>query len=93
MKTIHKFILPMKEECEIEMPYMALILRAENQDGFVCLWAIVDTAAPKVKRYFNLYKTGQEVKENPDNLFLIGRADIHVGMDLGMWVFEKLKVQ
>lgn len=91
MKAIHKFILPMKEESVIEMPYGVRIIKGENQEGFVAIWAIVDLNAPLVKREFRLYKTGQKFEcGNVDNLHFIGRADIHVGMDLGMHIFEIL---
>lgn len=91
MNAIHKFILPMKEESAIEMPYNAKIIKGENQEGFVAIWAIVDTEAPVTNRIFRLYKTGQEIKELPENLLFIGRADVHVGMDLGMHIFELVK--
>lgn len=91
MKAIHKFILPMKEESVIEMPYKAKIINGENQEGFVAIWAIVDTEAPLVNRHFRLYKTGQSINEHPEHLKFVGRADIHVGMDLGMHIFELLK--
>ncbi|AIM37355.1 hypothetical protein KO02_12120 [Sphingobacterium sp. ML3W] len=88
MNTIHKFILPMKEESTITMPFGARIIKGENQEGFVAIWAIINTAAPSVDRHFRLYKTGQEIKETPEKLVFIGRADIHVGMDIGMHIFE-----
>lgn len=91
MKAIHKFILPMKEESVIEMPYKAKIIKGENQEGFVAIWAIVDTEAPLTKRHFRLYKTGQLFEcGDVDKLHFIGRADVHVGMDLGMHIFELL---
>lgn len=73
------------------MPYKAKIIKGENQDGFVAIWAIVDTSAPLVNRHFRLYKTGQEINELTERLKFIGRADIHVGMDLGMHIFELLQ--
>ncbi len=91
MKAIHKFILPMKEESTIEMPYGAKIIKGENQEGFVAIWAIVDLDAPLVERHFRLYKTGQKFEcGGVTKLDFIGRADIHVGMDLGMHIFELL---
>ena len=81
----------MKEESVIEMPYNAKIIKGENQEGFVAIWAIVDLNAPLVKRSFRLYKTGQKFDCNDvSKLKFIGRADIHVGMDLGMHIFELL---
>lgn len=79
----------MKEESSIEMPFGAKIIKGENQEGFVAIWAIIDLKAPLVNRNFRLYKTGQEFESGDINkLIFIGRADIHVGMDLGMHIFE-----
>lgn len=78
----------MKEEVEIEVPKFAQFLKAEMQDGFIVVWAIVNENEPIEKRQFRLYKTGQQIKVAPKHLYLLGRADIHVGMDLGIWVFE-----
>lgn len=81
----------MKEKSTIEMPYGAKIIKGENQEGFVAIWAIVDTEAPLTARNFRLYKTGQLFECGDVNkLQFIGRADIHVGMDLGMHIFELL---
>ena len=92
MKSIFKYILPMKEEATINMPYGAKIIKGENQEGFVAIWAIVDLDAPMVKREFRLYKTGQKFQcSDTSKLKFIGRADIHVGMDLGMHIFELVK--
>lgn len=91
MNSIHKFILPMKEESTLEMPYKSKIIKGENQEGFVAIWAIVDFDAPLVTRHFRLYKTGQKFEcSDVSKLEFIGRADIHVGMDLGMHIFELL---
>lgn len=81
----------MKEESTLEMPYKSKIIKGENQEGFVAIWAIVDFDAPLVTRHFRLYKTGQKFEcSDVSKLEFIGRADIHVGMDLGMHIFELL---
>ncbi len=81
----------MMEEVAIDLPFGAKVFNAEMQEGFVCIWAIVDTTAPVTKRHFNLYKTGQEIKADVNYLHYIGIAKVNVGMDLGMHVFENLK--
>lgn len=58
MKKIFKYILPMMEEVQVDLPFGAHVFNAEMQEGFICIWAIVDPAAPAAKRNFNLYKTG-----------------------------------
>lgn len=92
MKAIHKYVLPMLEESFVDMPSVNTVISAEMQDGWICVWAIVDTNLPMVKKRFNLYKTGQEIKEPIENLKYIGIAKIHVGMDLGMHIFEVLNL-
>ena len=78
----------MMEECSIEMPEYSLVISGEMQDGFVVIWAVVETDDPMVRKRFNLYKTGQEIKCDPVMMRYIGIAKIHVGMDLGMHIFE-----
>lgn len=88
MKAIHKYKMPMLEESETEMPAGAEVIRAEMSEGWICCWAIVSTEAVMVKKKFRLYKTGQEITADTGKLKYIGIANIHVGMDLGMHVFE-----
>jgi len=78
----------MLEESETEMPAGALPIRAEMNEGWVSVWAIVSTDAVMVKKKFRLYKTGQEITADTNKLKYIGIANVHVGMDLGMHVFE-----
>ena len=88
MKAIHKYVLPMLEESFVDMPSVNTIISAEMQEGFICVWAIVDTDSPIINKKFNLYKTGQEIKANVKVLKYIGIAKVNVGMELGMHVFE-----
>lgn len=50
-KAIHKFILPMKEESTIRLPYGANIIKGENQDGFVAIWDISEFTGIGLGKY------------------------------------------
>jgi hypothetical protein len=44
-----------------EMPAGAQVLHVAMQGPQPCLWALVDTEAPKVERLFKTYGTGQDI--------------------------------
>lgn len=71
------------------MPEGALVIRVDGINGFLCLWAVVDTAAPIVKRDFLLFKTGAAM---PDDILkayhYLGCGGIFVQMELMMYVWE-----
>jgi len=70
MKTIWKFgihkdgktdtIFP--NRVEIGMPKDAEIISVMEQDNDICLHAIVDSEAPKDRRFFEVFGTGHEIK-------------------------------
>lgn len=99
MKTIWKFPLPI-EACVLEMPRGAIILALQTQwiiaprpyrlekderETFPCLWAIVDTEAPKEKRRFETFGTGHLFPDNPGKY--IGTFQLLDGRFIGH-VFE-----
>lgn len=61
-KQVWKF--PILRDRQIEMPEGADIITLMVQDGTACIWAIVDTEAPKVKRTFLVVGTGHDIPEN-----------------------------
>lgn len=69
---------------EIEMPEGAEILTVQMQKTDLCLWAIVDPEAKKVKRKFNVFGTGHEIDIKGT---YIGTFQMHGG-DLIFHVFE-----
>jgi hypothetical protein len=89
MKTIHKFSLGMAEKAYVDMPEGALVIRVDGIDGFLYLWAVVDTDAPMVRREFLLFKTGAPM---PDDILhsyhYLGCGGIFVQMELMMYVWE-----
>ena len=90
MKTIHKFTLPFMERSTVQMPAGALVIRVDGLDGFLFLWAVVDTDQPIVEREFLLFKTGAPM---PDDILqsysYLGCGAIFVQMELMMYVWEK----
>jgi hypothetical protein len=64
MRAIWKYQLDIVNEQSFAMPAGALLLRIERVGAFGCLWALVDPAAPPVKRTFRTYSTGQSVKDD-----------------------------
>ncbi len=69
MRTVHKFKLPYGSNV-IDIHEGAETLSVMVQDDVPCLWAIVDTERPVVKRHFIIYATGSELKE-PETLLWV----------------------
>lgn len=91
MKTLHKFTLPFMEVSSVDLPVGAVVIRCAGMDGFLFIWAIVDTDAEFEKRTFYLFKTGAKM---PDDILTayryIGCGAIFVQMELMMYIFERL---
>lgn len=62
MNEVWKYILTVGEDGGlVEMPKDAIILSAGNQDGKICVWAIVDPKVERVTRQFRVIGTGWPV--------------------------------
>lgn len=89
MKAIFKYTIPFMEKSFVELPIGAKIIRIDGLDGFIFLWAVVDTEADKERRDFLLFKTGAEmppgILETHDYL---GCGAIFIQMELMMYVWE-----
>jgi hypothetical protein len=69
MKLIFKYELKSMyhgADNTVYMPEQYELLDIQNQDGTVCLWAVVDNMAPKVAHVFRVLGTGfgDEILEN-----------------------------
>ena len=53
----------------LELPGGASFVRADMQEGIICIWFLVDRDEPKVERRFSVYGTGQDV---PDTANYVG---------------------
>lgn len=58
MITVHKFQFQIEDEFTIEMPRGAQLLHVALQHDVPCVWAVVITTEPMVKRRFRLAGTG-----------------------------------
>jgi hypothetical protein len=61
MKTIYKYPLDITDKQDLLLPEQAQTLTAQFQYGSLCLWAIVDTEAPKTNRTIFIFGTGHEI--------------------------------
>ena len=63
MKTIWKFPIPIHDVVTLRMPKGAEVLRVAAQGDQPCMWALVDTEAPKENRHFRFAGTGHPIDE------------------------------
>lgn len=56
--TICKYQLSITDEQDIMVPEGAELLTAQLQGGALCLWALVNPAAPKQRRIIEIIGTG-----------------------------------
>lgn len=89
---IFKYSLPVKEKFTISLPQGAEIIRVEDVEGLFWLWAIVNTDNnhPTKTRYFECYKTGQEIKTPLTDLKFLGTCKLFIMMELCLYMFENI---
>lgn len=58
MRTLWKFQLEITDEQSVKMPDGAVIRAVDVQDGWICVWAEVDSKNPPVVRTFAVVGTG-----------------------------------
>lgn len=86
--TIWKFVLEISDIQEIQMPGGADILSVAEQDGRLCLWALVDPGAIRECRKVWIIVTGNPFPEAVE-LHFIGTVPMHGGA-LIWHVFEEI---
>ena len=84
MKTIHKFTMTSTEQA-FQIPGAAKILSAQNQQGRICIWVLLDEGDEKVERIFKAFGTGQEIDGVLEKDFI---GTIQVG-EFVVHLFEK----
>jgi hypothetical protein len=62
MRTIWKFPFEVADVLEILMPSGAEILDVQVQHGQPCLWALVHSERPTVRRRFRVFGTGHLIE-------------------------------
>lgn len=90
MKVIYKYTMPFMEIATLDLPRGAEIIRCDGIEGFIYVWAIVDTEAEIEKRTFYLFKTGAPMPKDK-KLRYLGCGGIFVQMELMMYIFEEDK--
>lgn len=78
-KSIWKFPLEVTNEQVVPMPAGAKVLTVATQEGQPCVWALVDTAAPKPPRKFRIVVTGHTINFNLDQFNFMGTFQLHGG--------------
>lgn len=63
MRTIWKYPLAITEQQTIQMPQGAKVLDVQRQGDDACLWAEVESNAPKEARIFWVFGTGHVIPE------------------------------
>ena len=84
MRTIYKYAIEATDDLIIEMPKGAIILTVQVQRGYPCIWAIIDTNAPMVRRHLKVFRTGHPM---PATIPYIGTFQI-MGGDLVFHLFD-----
>lgn len=91
MKAIHKYLVPFQEVATVQMREGAHIIRVDDVEGLIYVWAVVDTDADIVPRTLYLFKTGAQM---PDDILTayryLGCGGIFVQMELMMYIYEKV---
>lgn len=79
-KQIWKFELPKVHNSQIDMPHGSEILCVQVQgNSNTCIWALVDSAAPKTTRHFEIYGTGHEISNDMSTRKYIGTFQLSGG--------------
>ena len=68
-RAIFKYELKITEQQVVFLPDQAEIISVDNQDGTLCLWAIVGTNSRKVDRHIEIVGTGSPMP-NVERIFL-----------------------
>lgn len=85
MKVIYKYVLPRTNPAIVVMPSGAEVLHAHEQDGRLCVWALIDPRQTETeKRLFAIVGTGNEFAA--EDMRYIGTA--HFQGPLVFHVFE-----
>jgi len=83
MLKVFKYPIKIEDNIEISLPEEAQILTVGEQNGIICVWALVNPEKPSIKRNFRLAGTGHPI--DTDKLFYHGTAQI---LNLVFHLFE-----
>ena len=70
MNTIYKFELEQTSKQKKLIPNGFRILHTAEQDGVICIWAMVDNSIPMEAVSFEIYGTGHDIPENANRRYV-----------------------
>jgi hypothetical protein len=76
---IWKFPLAVADQQYVEMPRGAKLLSVQPQNAGVCLWALCDEHADKVRRVIGIYGTGNPIPDECKTDPFIATFQLHSG--------------
>jgi len=87
MKTVWKFNLPVHDRSRIEMPKGAQVLHVDCQEpATIQLWALVDSDAEYIERFFRVAGTGHSLSDRIDDQKFVGTVvDKWAGLVWHIW--------
>ena len=88
---IWKYQMPVAEQFEMKLPKGAEIIRMAGENGYLWLWAVVDTSAPDEVRKFEAFKAGGTMPDDLTNHVFRGMAHIYIQQELMLYIFEVMK--
>ena len=87
MRTVHKYLVPVRDGFGLDLPLGATILDVQAQGELVCLWALVETDNDMERRSFILRGTGHPIQ---DGMELVHAGTFQIGG--GALVFHLFEV-
>ena len=88
---IWKYQMPVKESFSIKLPKGAKIIRMAGENGYLWLWAVIDTDAELEDRYFDAFKAGGTMPDDLSSHSFVGMASIYIQQELMLYIFEVAK--
>lgn len=76
MRIIYKYVLEVTDYQAIELPKGTKILDFQQQNGLICMWALVDTDKPKELRRFWIIGTGHPVPDGWDLSYYLATVQV-----------------
>ena len=72
MRRVYKYPIPIAGNLDLTLPLGAKPLHIEEQNGTVCLWALVDPSAMPTVRKFCMRGTGHPIENDDADLDHVG---------------------
>lgn len=87
---IWKYQMPVAEQFTMKLPEGAEIIRMDGENGYLWLWAVVNTEAPLEERTFESFKAGGTMPDDLSRHVFMGMASIYIQQELMLYIFEIL---